>query len=93
MDSDGSGLVLIMIVPGLAYFMEGWSGRKTCWPRSCIASPSSCLVTLLWILVGYSLAFGPDHGGVIGGLDWVGLMGVGMSPNPHMRRPFRIRHS
>jgi ammonium transporter, Amt family len=35
-----------------------------------------------WVLWGYSLAFGPDHGGVIGGLDWVGLDGVGLTPNP-----------
>jgi ammonium transporter, Amt family len=32
-------------------------------------------------LFGYSLAFGPSVGGLIGGLDWVGLRGVGMEPN------------
>ena len=32
-----------------------------------------CLVRLIWILVGYSLAFGPDKGGLIGGREWVGL--------------------
>jgi len=37
---------------------------------------------LLWILFGYSLAFGPDHRGVIGGLEWAGLSGVGMAPHP-----------
>ena len=41
-----------------------------------------CLVTSALDLVGYSLAFGPDSGGVIGGLEWIGLWGVGMSPNP-----------
>jgi Amt family ammonium transporter len=40
------------------------------------------VISLLWILMGYSLAFGPDKGGVIGGLDWIGLSGVGMEPHP-----------
>src|SRR5258707_14843826 len=33
-----------------------------------------------WVLWGYSLAFGPDKGGIIGGLDWIGLRGVGVEP-------------
>ena len=36
----------------------------------------------LWILFGYSLAFGCDKGGVIGDLDWIGLSGVGAEPHP-----------
>jgi Amt family ammonium transporter len=51
-----------------------------------------CLVSLQWIFCGYSLSFGPDIGGVIGGVDWVGLKGVGMEPNaayaPHI--PHRL---
>jgi Amt family ammonium transporter len=39
------------------------------------------LVSVQWILFGYSLAFGPDLGGVIGSLDWFGLSGVGAAPN------------
>jgi Amt family ammonium transporter len=41
-----------------------------------------CLVTLQWVLIGYSLAFGPDIKGLIGSLSWAGLRGVGLSPNP-----------
>jgi Amt family ammonium transporter len=41
-----------------------------------------CVVSLIWILIGYSLAFGPDKGGVIGGLEWIGLSGVGSEPHP-----------
>ena len=41
-----------------------------------------CLVSLLWLLFGYSLAFGPDKRGLIGGLEWVALSGVGMTPHP-----------
>jgi len=40
-----------------------------------------CVVSLLWVLAGYSLAFGPDVHGIIGGLDWVGLSGVGLAPH------------
>ncbi|MCK4729136.1 MAG: ammonium transporter, partial [Desulfobacterales bacterium] len=36
----------------------------------------------IWVLWGYSLAFGPDVGGVVGSLDWFGLNGVGLSPSP-----------
>ena len=40
------------------------------------------VISLQWVLFGYSLAFGPDHGGLIGGLSWAGLHGVGLTPNP-----------
>ncbi len=41
-----------------------------------------CLVSVQWVLFGYSLAFGPDVGHFIGNLSWVGLKGVGLAPNP-----------
>jgi Amt family ammonium transporter len=41
-----------------------------------------CLISVQWVLWGYSLAFGPDKGHVIGGLEWLGLSGVGLDPNP-----------
>ncbi|MDF2608203.1 MAG: ammonium transporter, partial [Bacillales bacterium] len=40
------------------------------------------IVSVQWILIGYSLAFGPDMFGFIGNLDWAGLKGVGFEPNP-----------
>jgi Amt family ammonium transporter len=40
------------------------------------------IVSVQWVLWGYSLAFGPDVGGVIGNLSWFGLKGVGLDPNP-----------
>lgn len=39
------------------------------------------LISLQWVLLGYSLSFGPDIKGVIGSLDWVALMNVGPEPN------------
>ena len=42
-----------------------------------------CVISLVWVLWGYSLAFGPDKGGVIGGLEWLGLNGVGVEPSDY----------
>ena len=39
------------------------------------------VISVQWVLWGYSLAFGPDNGGIIGGLEWFGLSGVGVEPN------------
>src|SRR5207302_6482029 len=41
------------------------------------------LISIQWVLWGYSLAFGPDHGHVMGGLEWIGLRGVGLEPNAY----------
>jgi Amt family ammonium transporter len=41
-----------------------------------------CLISVQWVLWGYSLAFGPDAGHFIGNLSWIGLNGVGLAPNP-----------
>ncbi|HEV8540200.1 MAG TPA: ammonium transporter [Nitrospiraceae bacterium] len=72
-----SALVLAMIVPGLALFYGGQVRSKNALATMMQSFAILCLVSLLWILFGYSLAFGPDKGGVIGSLDWAGLSGVG----------------
>lgn len=77
-----SALVLMMAVPGLALFYGGQVRSKNALGTMLHSLVILCLVSLLWVLWGYSLAFGPDRGGVIGGLDWVGLSGVGSAPNP-----------
>jgi Amt family ammonium transporter len=41
------------------------------------------IVSIIWVLYGYSLAFGPDIGGLIGSLEWAGLKGVGMTAGPY----------
>ena len=77
-----TALVLAMTMPGLALFYGGLVRRKNILGTIMQSIVVLCLVSLIWILVGYSLAFGPDHGGLIGGLDWVGLSGVGNTPHP-----------
>nr|WP_202967319.1 ammonium transporter [Nitrospira moscoviensis] len=76
-----SALVLAMIVPGLALFYGGLVRSKNVLGTIMHSLVILCLVSLLWVLAGYSLAFGPDTGGMIGGLDWVGLEGVGTAPH------------
>jgi Amt family ammonium transporter len=81
-----SALVLAMIVPGLALFYGGLVRSKNVLGTIMQSFIILCLVTVLWILFEYSLAFGPDKGGVIGSLDWAGLAGVGAEPHPSYGR-------
>jgi ammonium transporter, Amt family len=76
-----SALVLAMIVPGLALFYGGLVRSKNVLGTIMHSFAILCLVSLLWLLCGYSLAFGPDKWGLIGGLEWAGLSSVGMAPH------------
>ncbi len=77
-----TALVLVMIVPGLALFYGGLVRSKNVLSTVMHSFIVLCLVSVIWVLFGYSLAFGPDRGGVIGSLDWAGLSGVGAQPHP-----------
>ena len=77
-----SAFVLAMLMPGLALFYGGLVRTKNVLGTIMQSVMILSVVSLLWILFGYSLAFGPDNGGVIGGLEWVGLSGVGSEPHP-----------
>jgi len=75
-----SALVMLM-TPGLALFYGGMVRGKNVLGTIMQSYIILALITLEWVLWGYSLSFGPDHGGIIGGLDWFGLKGVGMEPH------------
>ncbi len=76
-------LVFIM-TPGVALFYGGLARRKNVLSILMQCFVIMCLITLQWVLVGYSLAFGPDTGyGIIGGLGWAGLRGVGMEAHEY----------
>ncbi len=75
-----AGLVLLM-TPGLAFFYGGLVRRKNILSVLMQCFMAMCLVTVLWVVAGYSLAFGPDIKGLIGNLDWAFLRGVGGEPN------------
>jgi len=74
-------LVVFLMTPGLALFYGGMVRKRNVLSIMMQSYAAMGLVTVIWVLVGYSLAFGPDHGHIIGGLDWIGLRGVGLSPN------------
>ena len=78
-----SALVLAMTAPGLALFYGGMVREKNALGTIMQSFIILCLISVQWVLWGYSLAFGPDKmGGIIGGLEWFGLNGVAMDqPN------------
>ena len=75
-----AALVMLM-TPGLAFFYGGLVREKNVLGTIMHSFVVIALVSLLWVTVGYSLAFGPDHGGIIGGLDWLLLRHVGQTAN------------
>jgi Amt family ammonium transporter len=75
-----SALVLMMTAPGLALFYGGMVRQKNALATLMQSFIVVALISVQWVLWGYSLAFGPDHGGIIGGLQWIGLRGVGAEP-------------
>lgn len=75
-------ILVFLMTPGLALFYGGMVRKRNVLSIMMQSFAAIGVVTVIWVLFGYSLAFGPDHGGLIGGLDWVGLKGVGLSPNP-----------
>jgi len=77
-----SALVLLMTAPGLALFYGGMVRQKNALATIMQSFIVLALISVQWVLWGYSLAFGPDKGGIVGGLDWFGLRGVGLQPNP-----------
>src|SRR5881275_2418364 len=77
-----TALVLLMTAPGLALFYGGMVRQKNVLATLLQSFAILALISLQWVVYGYSLAFGPDKGGIIGGLEWFGLRGVGVEPNP-----------
>jgi ammonium transporter, Amt family len=74
-------LVLLM-TPALGFFYGGMVRRKNILSTLTLSYIFMSLIGVQWVLYGYSLAFGQDIGGFIGGLNYLGLNGVGAAPNP-----------
>jgi Amt family ammonium transporter len=77
-----SALVLMMTAPGLALFYGGMVRRHNVLGTIMHSFILMAVISIQWVLWGYSVAFGPDVGGLFGNLSWVGLKGVGLAPNP-----------
>ncbi len=71
-----SALVLMMTIPGLALFYGGLVRPKNVLSTLMHSFFCAALISVTWVLFGYSLAFGPDVGGIIGGTSFFGLSGV-----------------
>jgi Amt family ammonium transporter len=76
-----TALVMLM-TPGLGLFYGGMVRKKNVLSTIMLSFVMVSLISLQWVLFGYSLAFGPDKWGIIGSLKWLGLSGVGQFPNP-----------
>ncbi len=79
-----TAMVMLMTLPGLALFYGGLSRSKNVLSTIMYSYVSIALVSVVWVLWGYSIAFGDDIGGVVGSLAHVGLRGV---PLPGMEAP------
>ncbi|MHB9094293.1 MAG: ammonium transporter [Eubacteriales bacterium] len=75
-----SALVMLM-TPGLALFYGGMVRRKNVLSTFMQSFILIAIISVQWVLIGYTLAFGPDKGHLIGSLSWLGFNGVGMTPN------------
>lgn len=75
-----SALVMLM-TPGLAFFYGGMVRKKNMLSTLMLSFSMLAVMSLQWVLIGYSLSFGPDINGFIGSLKWLGLVGVGAAPN------------
>jgi Amt family ammonium transporter len=76
-----SAALVMLMTPGLALFYGGMVRKKNVLGTIMQSFVAIAVVSIQWVLFGYSLSFGPDVGGVIGSLDWAGLRGVGVEPN------------
>ncbi|MHB1654469.1 MAG: ammonium transporter [Desulfitobacteriaceae bacterium] len=76
-----SAALVCLMTPGLAFFYGGLVRKKNVLTIMIQSYISMGIVTAIWVLGGFSLAFGKDVHGIIGNFQYFGLQGVGMSPN------------
>ena len=76
-----SAALVMFMTPGLAFFYGGMARRKNLLSTLMMSFVMIGIGGLIWVLYGYSLGFGPDIGGFIGNLSFLGLKGVGQTPS------------
>ncbi len=74
-----TALVMLMTLPGLALFYGGLAKRKDTLNTMAMSFVTYCIVSLLWVIYGYTFAFGTDVKGIIGGTEKLLLSGVGVN--------------
>lgn len=75
-------VMVMLMTPGLALFYGGMVRSKNVLSTTMHSYSAMAIVSIQWIVIGYSLSFGPDWHGLIGTLDWFALNGVTYAPNP-----------
>ena len=89
MNTGDTGFMIIcaafvfFMTPGLAFFYGGLVRRKNVVNTMMVCVAIMGLSVFMWTLFGYSLAFGGNHGGIIGDFRWFGLENVGMEAGPY----------
>ncbi|MBA3643858.1 MAG: ammonium transporter [Chloroflexia bacterium] len=78
-----SAALVMLMTPALGFFYGGLVQRKNVLSTIMHSFFILALISVQWVLWGYTLAFGPSQGGIIGGLDWIGLNGVTMEAGPY----------
>jgi Amt family ammonium transporter len=70
--------MVMLMTPAVGLFYGGMVRNKNIISMIALSFISLAIVTIQWVTIGYTLSFGHDIGGLIGGLDYIGLKGVGM---------------
>ena len=78
-----SAALVMLMTPGVGFFYGGLTRSKNASATIMQSFAILALVSVVWVLWGYSLAFGPDVGGFVGNLSWFGLRNVGLEPGPY----------
>ncbi len=74
-----TALVMMMTPAGLALFYGGMSRYKNLLNTFAMTFVAYCLASVIWMVWGYSIAFGPDKAGIFGGLNHLFLAGIGVN--------------
>ncbi len=74
--------LVFLMTPALGLFYAGMVRRKNVLGTILQSLIMASIVGIEWVIIGYSMSFGPDVHGFVGDLSWLGLKGVGMTPNP-----------
>ncbi|MEW6609142.1 MAG: ammonium transporter [bacterium] len=77
-----STALVMLMTPALGLFYGGMVGKKNILSTMMMSFVTLALISLQWVIYGYSLCFGKDVYGIIGGLNFLGLNGVSQTPNP-----------
>lgn len=78
-----SAALVMLMTPGLGLFYGGMVRRKNVLATILQSFIAVGIIGVQWVVIGYTLAFGPDKWHFIGNLDWIGLRGVGLTPGPY----------